>query len=148
MTYDVMRIAEYIITFFSHKEMPVTHLKLQKLLYFVWVDYCRKTRAKLYTEEMGAWQLGPVVPSVYYEYCVYGAMPICREYKSEIRSEDKQIIDATLEQYKDRSAFDLVAETHKDGTAWSRVFNEEGVRASIPFELIVQCEGIQGGFKN
>ena len=39
MSYDVKDVAKYIITYFSKMRRPVTHLKLQKLLYFVWIDY-------------------------------------------------------------------------------------------------------------
>lgn len=142
MSYDVKEVARYIITYFSKIRMPVTHLKLQKLLYFAWVDFYKERKRYLFEEEMSAWRLGPVSLSVYAEYCAYGAMPIDREYKeTQISLIDQQTIDKTLERLKVFSPYDLVELTHKKNTPWSKVYDEgRGLRDSIPFELIISRE--------
>ena len=142
MSYDVKEVARYIITYFSKIRRPVTHLKLQKLLYFAWVDYYRERKDYLFDEEMAAWRLGPVSLSVYAEYCAYGAMPIDREYKdTQISLIDQQTIDRTLEKLKKLSPYDLVELTQKKNSPWSKVYDEgRGLRETIPFELVISCQ--------
>lgn len=143
MSYDVKEVARYIITYFSKIRRPVTHLKLQKLLYFAWVDYYRERKDYLFDEEMAAWRLGPVSLSVYAEYCAYGAMPIDREYKdTQISLIDRQTIDRTLERLKGISPYKLVDLSHNPHHSWARVFdNGRGECHLIPFETIISLEG-------
>ena len=48
MTYYVTEIAKYIITYCSNKKRPISNLKLQKLLYFLWIDYFKKNNCSLF----------------------------------------------------------------------------------------------------
>jgi uncharacterized phage-associated protein len=49
----------------------LTHLKLQKLLYFAQAYYLANYDEPLFAEDMQAWTHGPVVPSVWHEYKKY-----------------------------------------------------------------------------
>ncbi|WP_419573833.1 Panacea domain-containing protein [Pyramidobacter piscolens] len=143
MSYDVKDVAKYIITYFSKMRRPVTHLKLQKLLYFVWIDYYKAHKKYLFEEEMCAWQLGPVSPSVYSDYCAYGAMPIDREYDEiAISEKDRAYLNEDLEQYILTDPYELVNRTHQSGTPWSEIINNGlGLRNTIPFDLMIEREG-------
>lgn len=46
----------------------VTHLKLQKLLYYVYAEFLLKTSEALFNEPLVAYAYGPVVESVYHRY--------------------------------------------------------------------------------
>ena len=92
MLYNASDIAKYIISYCSSKNMPISNLKLQKVLYFTWVDYYRETGTALFLDDICAWQLGPVVPDVYYDYCSYGGRPIYLTYngiEDEISERDE-----------------------------------------------------------
>ena len=39
MTYTAKNIAHYIVTYCEKKNRPVSNLKLQKMLYFLWIEY-------------------------------------------------------------------------------------------------------------
>lgn len=141
MWYDALQIARYIITKCSLAEKPVSNLKLQKMLYFLWVDFYKETGRKLFLDDICAWQLGPVVPEVYYAYCSYAGRPIYTQYVSEIIDNDEKILDNLLDKYIDVSANELVSKTHEPGTAWDTVFNGgTGNREVIPFTLIIAKE--------
>ena len=43
MTYSAVDIAKYIVSYCSGKHRPVSNLKLQKMLYYTWIDYYKKT---------------------------------------------------------------------------------------------------------
>lgn len=71
----------------------------------------------MFSDDIVAWQFGPVVPDVYYEYNVYAGTPILLEYKdlSVIEDSDKRIIDRVIDTMKDIPIWKLVDLTHKSG---------------------------------
>ena len=141
MWYDALDVAKYIITQCSAAGKPVSNLKLQKMLYFLWVDFYKRTQRALFFDDICAWQLGPVIPDVYYQYCSYAGRPIFASYSSEIREDDEKILDDLIECYIDTPASVLVSRTHAPGTAWDEIFKDGlGNRDVIPFSLIIDKE--------
>lgn len=139
MFYKVKDVAEYIISTCYGRGKPVSNLKLQKLLYYAWIGYYRETGDCLFYDDFCAWQLGPVVPDVYYEYCTYGGRPICALYGSAISEDDSKILDDIIDEYLDCSASDLVYRTHRPGGAWDCVYRGgKGNREVISKLLIKQ----------
>lgn len=68
MTYSARDIGRATVKLSIDSKCWVSNLKLQKLLYFSWLEYYKRTGRPLFDEEFQAWKYGPVVPSVYYEY--------------------------------------------------------------------------------
>lgn len=144
MLYNAMSVADYIINKCYEEDKPVSNLQLQKILYFTWIDYFKQTRKTLFWDTFCAWQFGPVIPDVYYEYCVYGGRPINIKCETEIIKEDEIILDNIIFQYIDVPVNILVNKTHTKGSAWDMVFQGgKGNRKVIPFSLIkdVECGG-------
>lgn len=142
ISYSAMAVANFIIDLCSRWNEPVSNLRLQKLLYFAWVDYYREAECNLFYDYMYAWQLGPVVPGVYYEYCSYGGRPInLRWESSEIEQQDAAKLQEIIDKYRLVPVSELVERTHKPGTAWYQIYDEgKGNRKKIPFELIKMKE--------
>lgn len=115
--YDALTVARYIIDRSFRKKDPVSNLRLQKLLYFVQLESYRENNNPMFSDDIVAWQFGPVVPDVYYEYNVYAGTPILLEYKdlSVIEDSDKRIIDRVIDTMKDIPIWKLVDLTHKSG---------------------------------
>lgn len=135
---------------------PVSHLKLQKLLYYCYADYLIKTKRQLFIDPIVAFKYGPVVEDVFHKYRYKGSSSI--DYKEDevffihafttaakpsfvriISSNDgieaaKSIIE-TLKKYIKCSASDLVEKTHKHGGPWSRVYSL-GSNSIITDEII------------
>ena len=57
----------------AHHEAGFSHLKLQKLLYYMQGFCAARTGSALFPEEIEAWKLGPVVRDVWYECNEFGA---------------------------------------------------------------------------
>ncbi|MGI5933430.1 MAG: Panacea domain-containing protein [Lawsonibacter sp.] len=141
MTYTAKNIAHYIVTYCEKKNRPVSNLKLQKMLYFLWIEYFKHTRCELYLDDICAWKLGPVVPDVYYEFCSYAGMPISVELPFSIDEQDVDVLDATIEKYLPMAASTLVDKTHAKGKPWDIVYKDGlGNRDVIPFSLIKDLE--------
>lgn len=141
MAYPATTIAEYLLHYCTSIKRPISNLKLQKMLYFLWVDYYKATGRYLYHDEVCAWQLGPVVPSVYYEYSSYAGQAIEVTDSPEIGENDRPVIDNVIEKYLNISASTLVNRTHEEGRPWSQIYkNGVGLRQTIPFPLIIRLE--------
>lgn len=141
MIYNAMTVANYIINKSYMEDNPVSNLQLQKMLYFAWVDYFKRTGKSLFWDNICAWQFGPVVPEVYYEYCAYGGRPINIRCETEITEPDMAILDEIVQHYLLIPVNVLVDMTHQANTAWDIIYqNGEGNRQVIPFDLIKKTE--------
>ncbi|MGN0273000.1 MAG: Panacea domain-containing protein [Lachnospiraceae bacterium] len=141
MIYNASSVANYIIDKCSKMEKPISNLQLQKVLYFTWIEYYKRTGKTLFLDDICAWQFGPVIPTVYYEYCSYGGRPINVMCQSELLPQDEKILDGIIDKYVDIPVNVLVNMTHEKGTAWEKIYQDGiGNRRVIPFELIKQTE--------
>ena len=144
MIYNAMEIANFIIDMCYHEKKPVSNLQLQKILFFAWVDYYKETGRALFGDPIRAWQFGPVVPEVYYEYCAYGGRPINIRCEVDIIEEVKSKVYSIVMRYIDVPVSILVERTHRKNSAWDRIYQGgSGNRKVIPFNLIkeVECGG-------
>lgn len=109
-------------------QIPVSPMKLQKLMYYVCRDYLKLTGEMPIDEYFEVWKYGPVLRSVYNEFNTYGANPI-RDFSKDARgksykvSEDdnpvlKRIIDIVWAKYKDFNGIMLSQKTHQSNSGW------------------------------
>ena len=143
MPCNVKDVAQYIVNYFIQMNKPVTNLKLQKLLYFSWIDYFICKREYLFKEHFEAWVLGPVVPEAYYEFCAYGADLIFRFKDVKLSGVNIDVLNAILLKYADVSPYTLVDKSHVKGGAWAETYREgKGRWHRIEFERIksLECE--------
>ena len=110
------------------EDIEITPLKLQKLLYFLFKDYLKRTNSPLFTEQFETWTLGPVVPSVYAEFSSYGKNAI-ETYAKDSRGNSyivteegvfKECLDKVWRQCKNFRGEELSSITHQPGTAWTK----------------------------
>lgn len=135
--YKAIDIARYVVDRCCEHGNPISNLQLQKILYFLWIDYYADTSENLFNDHIFAWSLGPVVPEVYNEFKHYGASRIWEEYNIELTARDKRIIDRSVDRNAKYSAYDLVNRSHRKGGAWDIIFNNgRGDRYLIPYSLI------------
>ena len=141
MTYNAMDVAKYIVTYCTENDNPVSNLKLQKMMYFFWIDYYIRTGTYLFDNKMCAWKFGPVAPEVYFAFSVYAGNPIIRSFPTSINDNDRMILDEFIEHYMSIPVSELVRQSHRTGGAWDVVYqNGSGIRKDIPFPLIIEKE--------
>mgnify|MGYP001066953874 CR=1 FL=1 len=135
--YAALDVAKYIVDKCTSDKQPISNLQLQKILYFLQKKYLVDEKRILFSDEIQAWQFGPVVPEVYYQYCGFGSMAITMNYNIDIDYADQQKIDAIVEEKRGKDPWDLVQETHAQGKAWAEVYRDGwGNRRPIPVRLI------------
>ncbi|MDR3585282.1 MAG: DUF4065 domain-containing protein [Desulfosporosinus sp.] len=135
--YSALDVAKYVINKCTAENRPISNLQLQKILYFVQRKYLVNYGRVLFDDEIQAWQFGPVVPEVYYQYCGFGSMAITMNYLIDMDADDSSQIGATVEEKRCKNPWDLVEETHSEGKAWASIYrNGLGNHMTIPVELI------------
>ena len=111
----------------SEKEGSITNLKLNKLLYYAQGWSLARLGHPLFAEDILAWQLGPIVPSVYRTFSVCGKDPIASvselANEAEITGDELQLLIDVYRYYGRYSASTLVEMTHQEGTPWHKAYN-------------------------
>ena len=157
MTREVFAATNYIIEKLNEKRInDLTNLKLQKLLYFAYGVHLSLFDERLFTDEIHAWKLGPVIPLVYKEFKDHGRNPIGINSRAIILKDDDSgefeelpIINETTEEnkakslfiacasYGEKKAWDLVDILHNgDNSAWKKHYDETKRGVIIPDEDI------------
>ena len=130
-----LNIANNFLEKSFQENVPITPMKLQKLLYIFYKEFLKKYRAKLFTEPFEAWRYGPVLPNVYSEFKNYGSTPIKTYALNSDSSITKVSIDPLSDfsyvfndvwnKYKRFSGGELSTFTHRENTAWDRAVKNE-----------------------
>lgn len=114
--YNALDIAEYVIKYEESQGHTINNLKLQKILYFLQAEFVTFQGASLFKEDLVAWDFGPIVEVVYYNYNLFGSATIylnpknCRnEY---IDTETREVINSLLDKIRPYSATQLVYICH------------------------------------
>ena len=112
------KVADYIICYFQKKGEEITHLKLQKLVYYSQAWFLALHNKRLFNDRFEAWIHGPVVRSLYHRFKDYSWKPIVEEvdcpiFSNEIDDHIKEVLDA----YGELTAEDLEYIVHRE-TPW------------------------------
>ena len=141
-------VANYILS-----KKKVTHLALQKLVYFAYAEYLCKTNDKLFDDKIYAFSYGPVIDSVYEMFKRSGYDPLSTKEDKDCTIDVKEMpirsrilfaedgankvetIDEVIRKYGRLSASTLVDLTHRAGSPWQRT-NSRDHYVEIPDERI------------
>lgn len=92
--YKALDIAKWFVNR-AHKDVDenggeyVSHLKLQKMLYYAQGCYGALTGERLFDDKISHWEHGPVVGNVYHEFKKYKDSGI-EEYFTDVNIDEKQ----------------------------------------------------------
>lgn len=135
----VMDLAAHVINRCIDLDKPVSNLKLQKMLYFLDINFLINFDKKLIDEDFEAWQYGPVQKEVYDKYSFFAAssIRIRQEPENDLPEEYKNSIINNIDHLAKIDAWTLVEYSHRDNTPWSKVYrNGAGNHQKIPNELL------------
>ncbi|HFG2079664.1 TPA: Panacea domain-containing protein [Vibrio cholerae] len=114
--YRAIDIANWFINQFDKESGDVvTHLKIQKLLYYAEAWTQLLLDKNLFKEDIEAWAHGPVVREVFNEFRDYGWEPLTMtDALTEIDAEVEDVLLQVMSAYGEASAKTLENMTHKD----------------------------------
>lgn len=116
--YDAIEVARLVVNSCAEQGHPVTNLKLQKILYFMWLDWYRMKKKYLFDERIEAWHFGPTIPDVYRVFRVYVADPIRHTQESSIQGHDADVLKAIAYKYISIPVGELIFKSCEDGSPW------------------------------
>jgi uncharacterized phage-associated protein len=129
--YDARQVANCFLDMADNNHCPLTHLALQKIVYFAHgLSYARLGQPLL-LNKIEAWKRGPVVRELYFAFNLYGERPIDGRAKLiDLQSRKPEVIAyefpqdvlehlrETFSVYGPIPGVRLVAMTHEVGTPW------------------------------
>jgi uncharacterized phage-associated protein len=138
----------------------LTQMQLQKLTYIAHGWNLALNGARLVTDELQAWDYGPVFPMLYEHAKFFGKSPINRlitdrddnkvsffigkneehasPYVAVLTPQEREIIDRVWNRYSRYSAYSLSDLTHKPGTPWYETYFGPGKNSEITDDLVRQ----------
>ena len=114
----------------------LTPLRLQAMLFFIQKESLWRRFVPAFDDDICAWDFGPIVPDVYYEYSHYASIPIINVEEKEIDKELRDIIDCVVYRYSSIATWRLVETMIKD---------EAYIKARARGDDIVKLEGMLYG---
>lgn len=160
--YDVRAIANWFIDRASRDNEEMTAMRLQKLTYIAH-GWSLAFDEPLVHEAVEAWQWGPVFRTVYREFREFGSNPINRlatafegstllereinieDYSSPDPNRTSEFLEDVWDRYKGYSASELMNLTHRPGTPWHDVLDENN--GSLPRYAVISDARIELYYK-
>lgn len=151
INHDIIENSYYMIDLFKkekkNKEVSITNLKLQKLMYFVEAYYMvdNPEEKELFSSSWSAWDYGPVNRKLYNYYKKFGSMEIVLESSqvligNHLPDTNKKYIERIYSLFADFSAFDLVTLTHLKGSPWDEIFEKNKKFEQYNFQILNDSE--------
>lgn len=136
--YDVRDVANFTLDFADQRNLKLTNLALQKLLYFVHGWFYAMYDEPLIKNKFEAWQYGPVQRVIYDQFKTFKDTPIRGVratyidpttgepvYRApRISSEHADVIRGVLQKYENHTAGQLVRESHIEDGPWEYVWQQ------------------------
>lgn len=135
MAYKAKDIAQWFINRASRDVEEggdyITHLKLQKLLYYAQGCNLAINDEPLFNEKIYNWEHGPVVRDVYSIYAGYNSNPIKEVNNVYIDTDSEKILEEVYEVFGKFSALELRRMTHQEDPWKNTNKNDEIKNESI-----------------
>lgn len=124
---ETIQISYLVANYCKTKNIELTNLKLQKLLYFINVEYLIKTQGEpIFKERFLAWRHGPVLQSVYdvFKYGIsFATSDQIVEIQNKLGNFKLKIINKVLDKMALLDTCVLVSKAHGSGTPWYTVYH-------------------------
>lgn len=138
-TYDGRAVANFVLDFCDSRGASVTHLDLQKIVYFCHVWSLIGLQRPLIRHKFEAWEFGPVLPYLYREFKSFERAPI-KGRATQIDPLDgrKRVVQYSFDQeteshlrqivafYSRLRTSDLVELSHVVGGPWYKAWHHGG----------------------
>ncbi|WP_336288343.1 Panacea domain-containing protein [Bartonella sp. CB60] len=136
--YTVQQVANFFLDKGREDNIPITQMKLIKIVYFAYGWVLAITGKRLFSDTIEAWQHGPVIPALYHEFKSWGSHPIDIDYHSyecddgtgEVffntipNNEDSKILNTVWDTYKGLAPRQLRDKSCEKGSPWEKVYVE------------------------
>jgi uncharacterized phage-associated protein len=153
---SAIAVANWLIDKNLSDRSGLTHLKVQKLLYYAQGLFLAYFDYPLFEDNIEAWRYGPVIQSIYHALHDYKDEEILNPIQGYViidgvytlgipkitfsHDDEVKFINAFWDKYSKLDPWLLVNSTHKKNTPWSQVINAniegQSYNQIIPIELM------------
>lgn len=130
-----LNIANNFLEKSFQENVPITPMKLQKLVYILYKQYLKLTGKSLFSERFEVWQTGPVLPNIYSKFKNYRDKPIksysldsdggITKVKVIPMSDFDYVLTDVWNKYKKYNGLELTSFTIQDNTAWKKAVEQQ-----------------------
>lgn len=134
MVRDALDVSKYIINKCTEDNMPISDLQLQKILFYIQLNFYRQFDCPAFNNKIYAKKYGPVVLDVYNVFKIYGAMPInllFYDVANLFLGEEKKVVDWVIEVCRSLNPWELVEKSHIPGGPWDMTPLEEEITKEV-----------------
>jgi len=140
-------VANYFLDLGDQDGVPLSPMKLQKLLYYAHGWYLALMDKPLLDESVEAWPWGPVIPSIYHEFKRFGSDPIYDERclnvvpgpgtkltwtrPALLADVERSVLDKVWSVYKGFTAIQLSNMSHQPGSPWQTTWDLNDGKRSV-----------------
>jgi uncharacterized phage-associated protein len=123
--YPAIEVARWILHEAASQKIVLSHMQLQKILYYAQGYNLGMSGEKLFEDPIMAWEHGPVVPTVYRHYRHYGNQKIFSPDHVTIPDDIQEFIRLIVSEKGNLSASALRRATHEEMPYSTTPRNEE-----------------------
>ncbi|WP_415785186.1 Panacea domain-containing protein [Deinococcus saxicola] len=128
--YPIEKIANKFIELAAEQGRLLTHLQLQKLIYFAHGLSLGLNSRRLVANNFHAWPYGPVSPQLYDELKIYRDRAIDKPLEDpmpelDLDDEANRVVKDIFKVYGHHSGFKLRDISHVSGSPWSEIDSRE-----------------------
>ena len=139
MAHDARAVANRLIRLSHSNGKTLTHLQVQKLVYFCHAWMLAIFDKPMINQPVEAWQFGPAIGELQESLRQYGKNPV-REIpvkrQKEYTNEEERIIRDVFDKYGGLSGYQLSMMAHQEGSPWETTVLTIGEKERISNELI------------
>jgi uncharacterized phage-associated protein len=147
--HDSRVIADWFIKRAAKDGRSLTNMQLQKLVYFAHGWSLALLGKPLVSDQVEAWEFGPVMPDLYRSLARWGSGPVGESTHTRVKAglgaEEDELLEEVYNGYGHRSAYQLSSLTHLVGSPWEKTFSPNERGKIIPNDLIAEYFGERAG---
>ena len=147
MYYSPIVIACYFVQLAEIEKTPISPMKIQKLVYFAHCWHLALEGKPLISDQVEAWEFGPVIPTLYHFLIGLGEKPIPKRWINDNlvcfeqihKTSVSKLLEKVWEVYGGYSGVRLANATHVKSDPWYKTWHKEGKyrkNTNIPDDLI------------
>lgn len=136
MRVDVRALANFVLSVAKKEDLEVSNLAINKIVYFMYVEYLLAFNRKLTSAKIEAWEHGPVFRELYSAFKKFGDLAITEPAKKidaqtgkfvvcelELKDQDSDFLMEVARKLLQYSASKLRNLSHVPGSPWDMVWN-------------------------
>jgi uncharacterized phage-associated protein len=131
VSYSAKQVTEWILWLAAQKGKKLSHMQLQKHLYYAQGYSLGMSGEALFDDRIEAWAHGPVVPVVFHHYKRFGASKITPPVSADIPQNVLGVIDVVVSEKGGATASELRNATHAE-----KPYSSTPLNAEIPPKII------------